>query len=259
MLLTRQGKEFTGTISHDEKGRPFHTVAVACDRCHVIGGQRLWIMGIENSRPYSRTGFECWTCGNTGVRKYSEERLYTAEALAKTNKAAETRAARKAEADRIARELADAERAAKVAVFNAQNAEFIAKLAGLDGDFWNGFRDSFLQRATAPTERQAALVEAEVAKRATNAASAYVGAIGDKIELALTVERVIVFSGGLFGNKYLTIARDQAGNVVTYKGQVNLGISGANVTLKATVAEHALYNGVQQTRVMRPKEVVVNA
>jgi hypothetical protein len=153
-LFKRDGKEFTGTVNTDENGRTTYTAVIPCDRCHVINGQRLWIMGTKNGRPYSNTGFECWTCGNTGVRRHVEAKLYTAEKLAQINKTAETRAVRKAEADRIAREQAHAARLVKDAAFWAENAEFIDKLKSLDGAFWSQFRSDFLRRAIAPTARQ---------------------------------------------------------------------------------------------------------
>jgi hypothetical protein len=254
-LFTRQGDEFTGTVESDGAGKAVRYVNVACDRCHVINGQRLWVMGMENGRPYSKTGFNCWTCNNTGVRAVRKERLYTADQLARANKTAATRAARKAETDRIAAEQAQAALVAKEANFRASNVEFIAKLDTLDGEFWDGFKNSFYARREAPTERQIGLVMAEVAKRQKNAASGFVGAVGDKVSLTLTVERIIVLHSEFYGNNYITIARDEQGNVVTYKGRTDLGVTGDTVTVKASIKEHAVYNGIKQTVIQRPKVV----
>jgi hypothetical protein len=234
-LFTREGQEFTGTVQHNESGKAVHTVNVPCDRCHVFGGRRLWVMGTENGRPYSKTGFDCWTCGNTGVRSTRKERLFTAAELARVNKAAATRAARKAEAHRIAVEQAEAALVGKEAAFRTGNADFIAKLEALEGDYWDGFKQSFYARREAPTERQIALVEGEVAKRAANAASAFVGAVGDKITLTITVERVIVLEWQCYGT--------------------NIGNKGDTLTIKASVKEHVVYNGVNQTVIQRPKVV----
>lgn len=256
-LFKRDGSIFTGTVNTDQKGRSTYTQVIPCDRCHVIEGRRVWLMGIENGRPYSRTGFDCWTCGNTGVRGYREERLYTAEKLAQVNKAAATRAARKAKADRIARERAEAARVAKDAEFRAQNAEFIAKLDSLDGDFWSQFRNDFLRRYTAPTERQIGLVEGEVAKRAKNAASAFVGNVGDKLTLTVMVERIITLPDYGYGKNYITLMRDQAGNMLVYRGLSDIGQQGETVTMKATVKEHNVRDGVQQTVIQRPKVLEV--
>lgn len=256
-LFKRDGSIFTGTVNTDQKGRTTYTQVIPCDRCHVIGGQRLWVMGMENGRPYSRTGFDCWTCGNTGIRGQREERLYTAKKLEQVNKTAATRAARKAEADRIAREQAEAARIAKDAAFRAENAEFIAKMDTLDGDFWVAFRNDFLRRAMAPTARQIELVDGEVAKRAKNAASAFVGNVGDKLTLTVTVERIIVLPDYGFGVNYINILRDQAGNLLVYKGLSDIGQQGETVTMKATVKEHNIRDGVQQTVIQRPKVLEV--
>lgn len=256
-LFTREGQEFTGTVNTDDKGRMTYTKAIPCDRCHVINGQRLWIMGTNNGRPYSHTGFECWTCGNSGVRRHVEAKLYTAEKLAQINKTAETRAARKAEADRLAWVKAQAEQAEKLAAFRAENAEFLKKLESLDGDFWNQFRNDFLRRAMAPTARQIGLVEGEIAKRAKNAASAFVGNVGDKLTLTVTIEQIIVLPDYGFGVNYINILRDQAGNVLVYKGLSDLGQKGETVSLKATVKGHDIRNGVCQTTIQRPKVLEV--
>jgi hypothetical protein len=256
-LFTREGKEFTGTVNTDEKGRLTYTKAITCDRCHVINGRRVWLMGMNNGRPYSLTGFECWTCGNTGVRKHVEAKLYTAEKLAQVNKAAEVRATRKAEADRIAREQAEIARAAKDVNFRVENAAFMQKLETLDGEFWTQFRNDILRRAMAPTERQIALVDGEVAKRAKNAASAFVGNVGDKITTKVTVERIIVLPDYGFGVNYINLLRDEAGNVLVYKGLSDIGQQGEAVVLKATVKAHDMRDGVCQTTIQRPKVLEV--
>lgn len=252
-LFTRLGDEFTGTVAFNDSGKPMRYVDVKCDRCHVINGQRLWVMGTINGQPYSHTGFDCWTCGNSGVRRTAQERLYTEVELARVNKAAATRAARKAETDRIAREQFEAARAAKDAAFRAANAEFIGKLIQLDGEFWDGFRNSFFERMTAPTERQAALVETALAKLAANAGSKHIGRVGDKVELTITVERIIVLESQLYGTNFITIGRAADGSVITYKGRVDIGGKGETTKIKATIKAHELYNGVKQTAIQRPK------
>jgi hypothetical protein len=256
-LFTRDGAEFNGTPSTDDAGRPVRFVAIACDRCHVINGQRLWIMGTENGQPYSRTGFDCWTCGNTGVRGERKERLYTAEQLARVNKAAATRAANKTEQERIAREQFLAAQDAARAAFLAEHADFIAKVAALRGEdedaFFNRVHLQLVRDLRAPTAALVQIVEAETAKRAANVASRWIGNIGDKVTLTLTVERIIVLRSHLYGDNYVNVCRTQDGHVVTYKGRVDLGSVGAACTVKATVAEHEWYDGVQQTVIQRPK------
>jgi len=252
-LFNRDGTEFSGTPEHDDAGKPVRLVPVACDRCAVINGQRLWVRWIENGQPRSNTGFDCWTCSNTGVRGERKERLYTAKELARVNKAAATREAKR-EAQRIAAEQqAAAQRAIKTETLRNEHTEFLAKLDSLTGEYWDDFRQSFYARLEAPTARQIAVVESEVAKRAANASSAFFGAVGDKVTLTLTVERIITLHSEIYGNNYITIARTEQGNVVTYKGRVDLGNVGQTNTVKATIAGHTTYNGVQQTVIQRPK------
>jgi hypothetical protein len=77
-------------------------------------------------------------------------------------------------------------------------------------------------------------------------------AVGDKVTLTITVERIIVLESQ-FGTNYITIARDEAGNAVTYKGRTDIGNKGDTTTVKASVKEHTVYNGVKQTVIQRPK------
>lgn len=255
-LFTRDGTEYNSTPDNSPEGKPVRLVPVACDRCAVVGGQRLWVRWIENGQPRSNTGFDCWTCSNTGVRGFRTERLYTAKQLATVNKAAATREAKR-EAKRIAAEQqAAAERALKADTLRSQHADFLAKLDSLTGDYWDGFRQSFYARLEAPTARQIALVEGEVAKRAANAASGHFGHIGDKVTLTLTVERIIVLHSEIYGTNYITIARTPEGNVVTYKGRTDLGAVGETTTVAATIKAHDEYNGTRQTVIQRPKVLV---
>ena len=248
-LFNRDGSEFNGAPEYNDAGRPVRLVPVSCDRCHVINGQRLWVMGAENGVPYSMTGFDCWTCGNTGVRGERKERLYTAEELVRLNKAAATRDAKRA----AAAQQAAAERLAREHAFHTEHAGFIAKLNSLDGQFWDGFRESFFSRMAAPTERQIAVVDAAIAKQAANAASGHFGAVGDKVTLTITVERVIVLQHPVFGTNYITIARCDNGNVISYKGKTDIGNKGETLTIKATIKGHDVYNGIAQTQIQRPK------
>ena len=133
----------------------------------------------------------------------------------------------------------------------------LRKLESLDGEFWIGFKESFYERMQAPTERQIALVDGEIAKRAANAASAFVGNVGDKITTKVTVERIIVLPDYGFGVNYINLLRDEAGNVLVYKGLTDIGQRGEAVMLKAAVKAHDIRDGVCQTTIQRPKVLEV--
>jgi hypothetical protein len=250
-LYTRSGTEYTGKVGSTDKGHPTYTYDVACTRCCVVNGQRMWIMGMENGRPYSHTGFDCWTCGNTGVTSTKTARLYTEDQLAKLNATADKRNA--AKAAKQAEALAQQE-AAKQAFINLHKP-FFDELGTLTGEFWAKFSGDLQSRMTAPTERQIALVNGEIAKRQQNAASAHIGAVGDRVEIEGEIERVISMETH-FGIKHINIIRCNNGNVVVYRGNY-LGAKGDLVHLMATVTEHSIYNDVKQTIIQRPKHLEV--
>ena len=252
-LFNRDGTEFNGTPDRSPEGKPVHMVAVSCDRCCVVNGQRLWIMGLENGRPYSHTGFDCWTCGNTGIRRFRTERLYTEVELARVNKSAATRAARKVEAHRIAVEKAERQQAEALAAFVAANEGFCQQLSQLQGEFWDGFRDSFYKRLQAPTERQIALVEGEVAKLQQNATSEHFGTVGERVEIKGTMEKVVSIQSH-YGIKFINIIRCESGNVAVHMGSY-ICDKGESVHIKATIAQHNVRDGVKQTIIQRPKNI----
>lgn len=250
-LYTRSGTEYTGNVQFNAKGKPTYTYDVACTRCHVINGQRLYVMGMLNGKPYSRTGFDCWACGNTGVTSTKTAPLYTAEQLSKLNATADKRQAERQAKHEAAQALAAKEQADKLAAFKAEHAEFCADLNGLTGEFWNGFRDGFYKRLQAPTERQIALVKGEIVKRQQNAVSAHIGAIGDRVEIVGKIERIVDIDTP-FGIKTINTIRCNNGNVVIYRGNY-LGSKDEPVHMMATVVEHGERDGVKRTIVQRPK------
>lgn len=258
-LFTRSGDKYTKTPEFNDAGKPVYTRHIPCDRCFVIGGQRVWCMGMENGRPFSTTGFECWTCGNTGVRGTKQERLYTSAELAKITKAATTRAATKQAKFLEAQRIAAEQRTANEAAYHQANATFLDALkdlcSGDDQNFWDRVYADLTASLREPSERLVAMVSDEVAKRAVNVSSTFIGAVGDKVTLTIKVEKIITLYSDLYGNNYLHLCRDQDGNVIVYKGTAQIGAPGDTNTIKATVKAHELYNGVQQTIVQRPKVI----
>ena len=64
--------------------------------------------------------------------------------------------------------------------------------------------------------------------------SQFIGAVGDKVTLTITVEHIIVLRSEFYGNNYITIARDEQGNAITYKGKTNIGLKGETTTINLT-------------------------
>lgn len=246
-LFTRSGTEYTGEVQTNLKGKPTYTYKVSCNRCCEVNGQRMWIMGMENGRPYSHTGFDCYACHNTGFTSIKTAPLYTAEQLAKLDATAAKRNAVKA-----AKQAAiEAEHQAAKAAFVEMHKPFFDTLSGLTGEFWQRLHNDMANRMKAPTERQIELVNGEVAKRQQNAASVHIGAVGDRIEIEGTIERIVSVETQ-FGIMNVNVIRCGNGNVVVYRGNY-LGSKGEPVHMMATIADHTEFNGVKQTIVQRPK------
>lgn len=102
--------------------------------------------------------------------------------------------------------------------------------------------------------------EARVAERAKARADAlqidaeksgWIGTVGQRQMFTLTVRLVITLEGQ-YGFSYLHVMNDEAGNVVVYKGTKKLAERGGVVTVKATVKEHDVRDGVRQTKIARP-------
>jgi hypothetical protein len=246
-LFTRSGAEYSGNVQFNAKGKPTYTYDVACTRCHVINGQRLYVMGMLNGQPYSRTGFDCYACGNTGVISTKTAPLYTAEKLAKLNAASDKRdAAKSAKLAAI-----QAEHQAAKDAFVEMHKPFFDTLDGLTGEFWQRLRNDMTNRMKTPTERQIELVNGEVAKRQQNATSTHIGTIGERVEIVGTIERIIT-TENFYGIKHINIIRCNNGNVVVYRGNY-LGGKDDSIHIMATITEHGEHNGTKQTIVQRPK------
>lgn len=127
-----------------------------------------------------------------------------------------------------------------------------------------GFIERVMTRAIAEsfiTEKQAEAVlgaiekiEAEARKKA---ASGYVGKVGERVELAVTVERVFTFdrpkygAGWTFETVSIVTMRDAAGNAIVSKSASFWSEEGKQFTIRATVKEHGSYKGELQTTVAR--------
>lgn len=94
----------------------------------------------------------------------------------------------------------------------------------------------------------------QIERLRANAASDYVGKIGDRIEFDVTLVFVMGFDD-FYGTTWINVMRAAAGNVITYKGSACLGKKGDTFKVKGTVKDHALHKGTKQTIINRPKVV----
>ena len=90
-------------------------------------------------------------------------------------------------------------------------------------------------------------------KAALNANRAFVGTVGQKVTVALTTVHIIVLDS-IYGSNFIHICEDANQNVVIYKGKsYDFPAKGYTATVKATVKEHGVRDGVKQTVIQRPK------
>lgn len=230
-----------------------------CDYCGTGIRWEFWIKGsIAGARQF-KVGCDCVAKTGWGIEGFEKVRADNARARrqAGVQKRRESRKAQ-IEAERAQR---TAERLEATQAWRDANSDLVARLEAYEGT--NAFlRESAwnLTHWGSLTARQVEAVESCFAVidrlEAARANSQHIGAVGDKVILTITVERIVVLKSQFYGDNYITIATDEQGNAITYKGRTDLGGKGDTVTIKASVKEHTIYNGVKQTVIQRPKAVV---
>ncbi len=150
-----------------------------------------------------------------------------------------------------------------------------------DGRYVVGYTDDFIGSVAkafdtygklTPNQSAAVLrgIDARAARRAEwedkqaalNATRKHVGEVGKRMELTLTVKKIVEFEvlgfSGYHEVSYIYIMEDAEQNVVIYKGT---GAAFSDVeegevyTFAAGIKEHGVYNGVKQTQIQPPKPI----
>lgn len=121
---------------------------------------------------------------------------------------------------------------------------------------WGGLTEAQTKAVLAMIERGEARVAErakarEEARQADANKSGWIGAVGERRDFSLVI-RMVIEMEGQYGFSYLHVMHDAAGNVVVYKGTKELGGKGDTVTVKATVKDHDIRDGVKQTKISRP-------
>ena len=84
--------------------------------------------------------------------------------------------------------------------------------------------------------------------------SKYVGSIGDRLELTLTVQRVIDLDG-FYGPSHMHVMIDADENVFVWTTASKKWETGQTYHIRGTVKEHRTYRNVQQTCLTRCTEI----
>jgi len=226
-----------------------------CDYCGTGIRWEFWIKGSVAGAKQFKVGCDCVAKTGWGIDGFEKVRANHTRARRQAG-AQSRRAARQAQvaAERAQRQ---SDRLQVTQAWRDANSALVARLTAYEGT--NSFlRDMALSLTNwgSLTAGQLEAVESCFAVidriEAARANSQHIGAVGDKVTLTITVERIIVLETQ-FGTNYITIARDEQGNAITYKGRINIGDKGDTNTVKASVKEHTVYNGIKQTAILRPK------
>jgi hypothetical protein len=92
----------------------------------------------------------------------------------------------------------------------------------------------------------------DIVKREQTTLSTHVGAVGDKTELTVTVERTHTIETQ-YGALVINSMRTPEGAVIVWKTGRSVGEVGATVSLKGTIKAHTEYKGTAQTELTRCK------
>ena len=230
-----------------------------CDYCGTGIRWEFWIKGSVAGARQFKVGCDCVAKTGWGIEGFEKVRADHTRARRQAG-VQSRRAARQAQvaAERAQRQ---ADRIEATQAWRDANSAVVARLTAYEGS--NEFLRSFtatLAQWGALTQRQLEAVESCFAvidrTEAARANSQHVGNVGDKVTLTITVERIIVLESQ-FGTTFITLARDEQGNTIFYKGRVDIGSKGDTSTIKASIKDHTEYSGVKQTVIQRPKLVEV--
>lgn len=84
--------------------------------------------------------------------------------------------------------------------------------------------------------------------------SEYVGSIGERLELTLTITRAIELENN-FGHSVMHIMEDECGNVFVWTTAAKSWAEGSVKVLRGTVKDHRIYKNVKQTILTNCREI----
>jgi hypothetical protein len=230
-----------------------------CDYCGTGIRWEFWIKSSTVGERQRKVGCDCVAKTGWGIEGFAEVRA--AHTRARRQAGAQKR--RQLRAEEWVKERADRQalRLEATQAWRDENAALVTRLTAYEGtnEFLRGMALTLSQWGSL-TERQSEAAGSAFAVidriEAARANSKHIGNVGDKVTLTITVERVIKLDS-FYGVTYITIARDEQGNAITYKGNSNIGEKGDINTIKATIKDHTVYNDIQQTVIQRPRVLEV--
>ena len=135
-------------------------------------------------------------------------------------------------------------------VAKGQQNEFVRQMAKTV-EQWGGLTIAQHMAALRAFDRCKELLDA-APEPAPKGAPGFVGTVGQRADVILTVKRMIEYSNNNSYPSYLHICEDPDGNEVVYKGS-NVYAAGREIHVRVSVMKHEYRNGRPQTIVGRPK------
>jgi hypothetical protein len=255
-LFYRDGKPYTGSNATTTPKGYSVTEPVTCGRC----------MGSGHYSYCQMWGTTCFDCKGRKM-VIDTVPLYTADKLAKLNVAEQKRNAKKASAQEAKQAEAARIVAENTAKFDAEHADLLVALGSLIeskpiiADIVRKGRE----KGSITDPQKSVLVNAVASAQqhaAVQAASTHFGAIGDKVNVKVTVTHNANFVRPSFrgyGEEtvYITSMTDANGNVFITKTPNFNEPKGDTFTLTGIVKEHSDYRGVKQTVLKNAKRTEI--
>lgn len=268
-------------VEFEVNGKLWERVSEPCDRC---GGK-----GYSTEHSWMVNGGTCFKCGGSG-KQMVERRILSPKEIEQRAKAKvrrDEKASIEREAQRKANIIRNNENFKKDKFFGAEtlhvvsmdNTFTIKEELRSQGARWSG---SFQRWCFTTAQEEYATVEIafedvvivnefggyEMIDNCKDAVtkmvhpnepiieSNYVGNIGDRLSLELTVERIHSFEGA-FGETYIYNMVDAEGNIfVWFTGSGNL-TRGLTYTMMAKIKDQSEYEDVKQNIITRPTKIVI--
>lgn len=239
------------------KGRGTYTYVSNCGRCGGQGGSQAW----------SHTGYVCYECNGSRKGPIRSLPVYLAAQLEKLNASAKKRqdkkdaAIKKAEEDRQAALRPDWE------LWCQEHDDLLQGMREIEGNDFIADLLSKVATISILTDRQVEAARKFVSnsmarkeERRKDEGSQFIGNLKDRLVFDLTVTFIhdcTNYDDYPIIVKMVHVCKDESGNVVVYFGNCNAVPQsiGERFKVKATVKDHKVRNGINQTIINRPAAI----
>jgi hypothetical protein len=139
--------------------------------------------------------------------------------------------------------------------FKCYKEGFVGSLASAYATYGKLSEKQVLAVRKCITDRNARKIEWASKQALIDATRQHIGTVGEKVTIIITCVHVVAIDS-TYGTNYINICEDADKNIIIYKGYaIGFPCKGETATIKATIKDHGVRNGVKQTLIQRPKVV----